>query len=91
MKVVCGFFVALAVAVCAQQPLVPPPSPEELDKVDPLYERSHEDSYGESKMTPPCADIQCGSYSCVPPLKLVSDQGTCCPYCWAPEHEVAST
>merc|ERR1712217_679287 len=47
------------------------------------------DSFGNSELKPPCDKIQCGEYSCPTPFELKVD-GTCCGYCWAPDHVVAA-
>mmetsp|Transcript_29178 Transcript_29178/g.57137 ORF Transcript_29178/g.57137 Transcript_29178/m.57137 type:complete len:147 (+) Transcript_29178:104-544(+) len=59
-------------------------SPEEID-LD--LEFRHKDSFGNSVLTPPCENIQCGAYSCPAPFELKKN-GACCGYCWAPDHEV---
>merc|ERR1719198_1952581 len=45
------------------------------------------DSFGESTLVPPCSKIECGEYACPAPFELKVD-GTCCGYCWAPDHVV---
>eukprot|EP00971_Amphidinium_carterae_P050882 1002099-Amphidinium_carterae.1 len=46
------------------------------------------DSFGNNELTPPCANIKCGEYSCPAPLELKLD-ATCCGYCWAEDHVIA--
>mmetsp|Transcript_73886 Transcript_73886/g.138062 ORF Transcript_73886/g.138062 Transcript_73886/m.138062 type:complete len:149 (+) Transcript_73886:90-536(+) len=46
------------------------------------------DSFGNNELTPPCANIKCGEYSCPAPLELKVD-GTCCGYCYAEDHVIA--
>jgi len=48
-----------------------------------------EDSFGKTALTPACSKIECGEYSCPSPFELKTD-GTCCGYCWAPDHVVAA-
>ncbi len=48
-----------------------------------------EDSFGNTALTPACSKVQCGEYSCPSPLELKVD-GTCCGYCWAPDHLVSA-
>ena len=59
-------------------------SPEEtaLD-----MEHRAEDSFGNTALAPSCSKIECGEYSCPEPFELKTD-GTCCGYCWAPDHVV---
>jgi len=45
------------------------------------------DSFGNSKLEPPCTNIQCGEYECPMPFELKTDN-TCCGYCYAPDHVV---
>jgi len=45
------------------------------------------DSFGNSKLEPPCSNIQCGEYECPQPFELKTDN-TCCGYCYAPDHVV---
>jgi len=56
-----------------------------------MYDQGDEhrmyDSFGRA-LTPPCAGITCPHLECVAPLELKQD-GTCCGYCWAPDHVVA--
>mmetsp|Transcript_63194 Transcript_63194/g.196061 ORF Transcript_63194/g.196061 Transcript_63194/m.196061 type:complete len:150 (-) Transcript_63194:109-558(-) len=59
-------------------------SPEEI-KLD--MEHRSKDSFGKD-VTPPCSKIECGKYECPPDFELKVD-GTCCGYCWAPDHRVA--
>merc|ERR1719150_1400461 len=59
-------------------------SPEET-KLDMEYRAK--DSFGNTELTPACDKIQCGEYSCPTPFEL-KDDGTCCGYCWAPDHIV---
>merc|ERR1719316_1644734 len=47
-----------------------------------------EDSFGNTALTPSCSKIECGEYSCPTPFELKVD-GTCCGYCWAPDHLIA--
>merc|ERR1719191_947137 len=61
-------------------------SPEET-KLD--MEFREKDSFGNTELTPACDKIQCGEYSCPTPFELKVD-GTCCGYCWAPDHVVAA-
>merc|ERR1719359_1782028 len=46
------------------------------------------DSFGDTKLTPPCTNVECGEYSCPTPFELKMDN-TCCGYCWAPDHVVS--
>merc|ERR1719223_1184293 len=58
--------------------------------VDPgLNEANSEmnDSFGKSKLEPPCSKIECGEYECPIPFELKTDN-TCCGYCYAPDHVV---
>mmetsp|Transcript_101842 Transcript_101842/g.273443 ORF Transcript_101842/g.273443 Transcript_101842/m.273443 type:complete len:146 (-) Transcript_101842:146-583(-) len=48
-----------------------------------------EDSFGNTALTPACAKVECGEYSCPAPFELKKD-ATCCGYCWAPDHVVAA-
>merc|ERR1719359_520997 len=47
-----------------------------------------EDSFGNTKLEPPCSKIECGEYECSPPFESKTNN-TCCGYCWAPDHKVA--
>merc|ERR1719217_1212279 len=46
------------------------------------------DSFGNTALTPACAKIECGEYSCPTPFELKVD-ATCCGYCWAKDDEIA--
>mmetsp|Transcript_118472 Transcript_118472/g.215483 ORF Transcript_118472/g.215483 Transcript_118472/m.215483 type:complete len:137 (+) Transcript_118472:105-515(+) len=46
------------------------------------------DSFGVSKLEPPCAGIACGESACPAPFELKMD-ATCCGYCWAPDQVVS--
>merc|ERR1719326_297688 len=61
-------------------------SPEEV-KLGMEYRGK--DSFGDTVLTPACSKIECGVYSCPTPFELKVD-GTCCGYCWAPDHKVAA-
>merc|ERR1719343_760775 len=61
-------------------------SPDEV-KLD--MEDREKDSFGKTELAPSCSKIECGEYSCPTPFELKVD-GTCCGYCWAPDHEVAA-
>mmetsp|Transcript_141168 Transcript_141168/g.393417 ORF Transcript_141168/g.393417 Transcript_141168/m.393417 type:complete len:152 (-) Transcript_141168:205-660(-) len=61
-------------------------TPDEV-KLDMEYRAK--DSFGETALTPACSKIECGVYSCPAPFELKVD-GTCCGYCWAPDHVVAA-
>mmetsp|Transcript_31679 Transcript_31679/g.94109 ORF Transcript_31679/g.94109 Transcript_31679/m.94109 type:complete len:146 (+) Transcript_31679:84-521(+) len=50
-------------------------------------EHRAEDSFGNTALAPSCSKIECGEYSCPEPFELKTD-GTCCGYCWAPDHVV---
>merc|ERR1719359_1607741 len=58
-----------------------------LNKQDPVMD-SMKNSFGDSKLEPPCSKIECGEYECPTPFELKVDK-TCCGYCWAPDHEVS--
>mmetsp|Transcript_72804 Transcript_72804/g.213373 ORF Transcript_72804/g.213373 Transcript_72804/m.213373 type:complete len:147 (+) Transcript_72804:73-513(+) len=62
---------------------------ETPDEVNLGMEYRAEDSFGNTALTPACSKIECGSYSCPAPFELKVD-GTCCGYCWAPDHVVAA-
>merc|ERR1719474_626690 len=47
------------------------------------------DSFGNTALAPACSKVECGEYSCPAPFELKTD-GTCCGYCWAPDHKVAA-
>uniref|UniRef100_A0A7S1RKU1 SREBP regulating gene protein n=1 Tax=Alexandrium catenella TaxID=2925 RepID=A0A7S1RKU1_ALECA len=59
------------------------------DEVKLGMEYRDKDSFGSTALTPACSKIQCGAYSCPSPFELKVD-GTCCGYCWAPDHAVAA-
>mmetsp|Transcript_111996 Transcript_111996/g.300554 ORF Transcript_111996/g.300554 Transcript_111996/m.300554 type:complete len:146 (-) Transcript_111996:45-482(-) len=59
-------------------------SPDEV-KLDMEYRQ--EDSFGKTELAPSCSKITCGEYSCPTPFELKVD-GTCCGYCYAPDHEI---
>merc|ERR1719491_24649 len=61
-------------------------TPNEV-KMDMDFRR--EDSFGNTALTPPCAKVDCGEYSCPAPFELKTDS-TCCGYCWAPDNIVAA-
>ncbi|CAK0801388.1 unnamed protein product [Prorocentrum cordatum] len=61
-------------------------SPDEV-KLDMEYRQ--EDSFGKTELAPSCSKITCGEYSCPTPFELKVD-GTCCGYCYAPDHEIGS-
>jgi len=46
------------------------------------------DSFGNTALTPACAKIECGEYSCPTPFELKVD-ATCCGYCWAKDDQIA--
>merc|ERR1719261_1684746 len=46
------------------------------------------DSFGNSKLEPPCSKVECGEYECPAPFELKTGP-TCCGYCWAPDHVIA--
>merc|ERR1719379_2930676 len=45
------------------------------------------DAAHDVELTPACASVECGEYSCPAPFELKTD-GTCCGYCYAPDHVV---
>merc|ERR1719359_704269 len=57
-------------------------------KQEPVMD-SMKDSFGESTLVLPCSKIECGEYACPSPFELKVD-GTCCGYCWAPDHVVSA-
>mmetsp|Transcript_3660 Transcript_3660/g.4969 ORF Transcript_3660/g.4969 Transcript_3660/m.4969 type:complete len:148 (-) Transcript_3660:84-527(-) len=59
-------------------------TPEE-QKLDMEYREK--DSFGATALTPACSKVECGEYSCPSPFELKVD-GTCCGYCWAPDHVI---
>mmetsp|Transcript_30669 Transcript_30669/g.95323 ORF Transcript_30669/g.95323 Transcript_30669/m.95323 type:complete len:147 (+) Transcript_30669:41-481(+) len=62
---------------------------ETPDEVKLGMEYRSKDSFGSTALTPACSKIECGTYSCPTPFELKVD-GTCCGYCWAPDHVVAA-
>merc|ERR1719343_2012412 len=60
-------------------------TPDEV-KLDMEYRTK--DSFGDTALAPACSKITCGEFSCPTPFELKVD-GTCCGYCWAPDHKVA--
>merc|ERR1719387_1138075 len=85
----CLIVVALLFAPCANgaehKRLRHQDTPEEV-KLDMEYRGV--DSFGKTALTPACAKIEYGEYSCPTPFELKVD-GTCCGYCWAPDHLIA--
>merc|ERR1719394_1601279 len=75
----------MAVALCLF--LVAPCFLSLTIKQEPVMD-SMKDSFGESTLVPACSKIECGEYACPAPFELKVD-GTCCGYCWAPDHVVA--
>mmetsp|Transcript_127427 Transcript_127427/g.271681 ORF Transcript_127427/g.271681 Transcript_127427/m.271681 type:complete len:147 (+) Transcript_127427:92-532(+) len=61
-------------------------TPDEV-KLDMEYRT--QDSFGDTALVPACSKITCGEFSCPTPFELKVD-GTCCGYCWAPDHVVAA-
>mmetsp|Transcript_69758 Transcript_69758/g.202426 ORF Transcript_69758/g.202426 Transcript_69758/m.202426 type:complete len:147 (+) Transcript_69758:105-545(+) len=62
---------------------------ETPDEVKLSMEYREMDSFGNTALTPACSKVECGEYSCPEPFELKVD-GTCCGYCWAPDHVVAA-
>merc|ERR1740139_655836 len=75
----CLVFVCASAALRRQTP----------DEVNLDMEYRTENSFGDTALTPPCAKIECGDYSCPAPFELKTDK-TCCGYCYAPDHVVAA-
>lgn len=61
---------------------------QDPDAVKLDMEYREKDSFGDTALTPPCAKIECGQFSCPEPFELKKDKA-CCGYCWAPDHEVS--
>jgi hypothetical protein len=45
-------------------------------------------SFGASTLKPACSGISCGDYKCDAPFELKTKEGTCCGFCWAPDHVI---
>merc|ERR1719217_112886 len=84
MKAAAVFLLALVPAASAAT-LRRRQTPDEV-KLDEEYKLV--DSFGSTALTPACTKIQCGEYECPEPFELKVD-GTCCGYCWAPDHMIA--
>ena len=80
--------VALLLAVCPALSSASLRRREDPAKTKLDMEFAAKDSFGDTKLTPPCSTVQCGEYSCPAPFELKMDN-TCCGYCWAPDHAVA--
>jgi len=74
---------AMGSAIRLQSEQLDSPTEQTLD-----MEYRAKDSFGNTALTPACAKIECGEYSCPTPFELKVD-ATCCGYCWAKDDEVA--
>merc|ERR1719399_855346 len=90
MKSVVGIVLCLALAadalkVVKQEPGVMDTVVDDTATQDAVQD-SMKNSFGQSKLEPPCSKIECGEYECPTPFELKVDE-TCCGYCWAPDYE----
>mmetsp|Transcript_19141 Transcript_19141/g.45088 ORF Transcript_19141/g.45088 Transcript_19141/m.45088 type:complete len:153 (-) Transcript_19141:115-573(-) len=82
----CHVFAARCLTAAERTKLVRRESPDEV-KLDMEYRGK--DSFGATALTPACSKIECGAFECPSPFELKVD-GTCCGYCWAPDHVVGA-
>mmetsp|Transcript_57481 Transcript_57481/g.123520 ORF Transcript_57481/g.123520 Transcript_57481/m.123520 type:complete len:140 (-) Transcript_57481:72-491(-) len=76
--------IAFATAAASATSLISKQVPDDMKNVG---EDRMTNSFGESTLTPPCSSVTCNMPECQAPFEKKED-GTCCGYCWAPDHVV---